>query len=137
MAIFQSADEMFGIVEPFLGKVTSDPELGPKFVKANTSFRVDYHDPSGTLVIDATGDPVRVLTGAEATAADTEVALSMSGDDGHKFWLGDLNLPISLAKRKVKTSGNLTKMLGLLPVLTPAYAQYKAYLKDIGRDDLL
>lgn len=137
MATFSTTDEMYRVVTPFLIKVTRDADLAPKFAASHTSFRVNYHDPEGTLLIDATQEPVEVKQGEQAREGAAAVELSMSGDDGHKFWLGDLNMPIALAKRKIKVSGNLTKMLGLLPAMAPAFERYKAYLKEISREDLL
>ena len=41
-------------------------------------------------------------TGAEARAPDFKVELLTSSDDGHKFWLGNLNISIAIAWRRVK-----------------------------------
>ena len=65
-----------------------------------------------------------------------EIVMTMEADTAHKFWLGNLNVPLALAKRKVKVDGNLTKMMGLLPAIGPAYARYAEYLKANGRADL-
>lgn len=134
MPTFASAEEMYAVVTPYLEQLTSDPVIGPKFVAANTSFRVSYTNPDGTFLLDATQNPAVVTAGDTAPA---EVGLTMSADDGHKFWLGDLNIPIALAKRKVKVDGPVTKIFGLLPALQPAYAAYRSYLTEIGRPELL
>jgi hypothetical protein len=137
MTTFASADEMYRIVTPYLEALTSDPVVGPKFVAANTSFRVTYTHPDGVFLLDATQNPAVVTTADAAVAGHAEVALTMTADDGHKFWLGDLNLPIALARRKLKIDGPVTKLFGLLPALQPAYAKYRSYLSDIGREELV
>jgi hypothetical protein len=134
---FASTDEMYGIVTPYLQSLTTDDVVGPKFVAANTSFRVQYTNPDGCFLLDATHNPAVLTTGEAAQTGAAEVALTMSADDGHKFWLGDLNLPIALARRKLKIDGPVTKLFGLLPALQPAYAKYKEHLAAIGRPELL
>jgi hypothetical protein len=137
LAVFGSAEELYGIVTPFLNQITADPEIGPKFVAGNTSFKVSYSDPGAVFFLDATQNPPLVKAGSEAAEAIAEISLSMSADDGHKFWLGKLNIPVSLARRKVKVDGSVTKLLGLLPAMQPAYAKYRTHLEETGHGALI
>lgn len=130
MAIFGSEQEMYDHFALYMEQLVNDPVVGPKFVKANTSFRVNYTDPDAVMVLDATHDPAVNKVGDEARSATVEVELYMSADDGHKFWMGDLNLPIALAKRKVKIGGPIPKLLGMLPAIAPAYTKYRAYVQE-------
>jgi SCP-2 sterol transfer family. len=134
MPTFQSADEVYKILGTFLDGLTKDPDMRPKFVAADTSFLVDYTDPVSRILVDCTCDPPRVVTD---TPADTpaEILIGMSADDGHKFWLGKLNMTIALAKKQVKVSGPMSKMLKLLPAMRPAFPRYQAYLEANGYAD--
>jgi hypothetical protein len=127
MTVFSTADEMYAHFTPFLDGLVSDPVVGPKLVSANTSFRVNYTGPDTVFILDATQDPAVVKVGTEALAETPEVELHMSADDGHRFWLGDLNIPVALARRKVKIDGPISKLLGMLPAITPAYSKYREY----------
>lgn len=133
MPVFATTEELYEVLTPFYESLTTDPEIGPKFVKANTSFRINHTGPEGTFLLDATHDPAVLTVGEAARAGEPAVDLDMSGDDGHKFWLGKLNLPVALATRKIKVSGGVTALLGLVPALTPAYAKYAEHLDKIGR----
>ncbi|NMO91656.1 hypothetical protein HH311_17905 [Actinomycetospora sp. TBRC 11914] len=124
-------------MEPYLKGIITDPELGPKFAKANTSFKVNYTEPEANFLLDCTVDPPVLHVGEEATSRAADVDLTMSADDGHKFWLGKLNLPVALARKKVVVAGPVTKLMGLLPALSPAFAKYRQHLSDTGREDLL
>ena len=137
MATFTSTDEMYEIVTPYLQSLTTDPVVGPKFVAAKTSFRVQYTDPDGCFLLNCTQDPAVLVVGEDAANGAAEVSLYMSADDGHKFWLGELNVPIALARRKLKIEGPVTKLLGLLPALQPAYTKYKEHLAAAGRPELV
>jgi hypothetical protein len=136
VTVFESSDELYATVTPFLQRIVASPEIGPKFVAANTSFCVHYTEPEALFLLDATQDPAVVSVGDAALAGDPEVSLHMSADDGHKFWLGNLNMPVALARRKIRVEGPVTKLMGLLPALQPAFAVYRSYLAETGRADL-
>jgi hypothetical protein len=134
--MFQSDDEFYEIFGKFLTELMQDDELGPKFADVGKVVRMNFSGPDASLLMDCTTNPPTITTNPPA---DTEgdVALSMKAEDGHKFWLGNYNITLGLAKRSVKVSGNIGAMLGLLPALQPAFARYEAYLKTINREDLL
>lgn len=137
MAVFSSTEEAEKIFGEFFEQVTMDPELRPKFVGANTSFRANYTAPEATLALDTTVDPPLVTVGEAAKAATVEVEMVMSSDDGHKFWLGELNIPMAMARRKVKVEGPVGKLLKLLPAMQPAFAMYRTFLKEQGQESKL
>jgi len=130
MALFGSAEGMYDHFGPYLQALMVDPVIGPKFVAANTSFRVDYTDPDATFVLDATRNPAVVTMGDVTFGRSTELVLTMSADDGHGFWLGKLNIPMAVARRKVKIDGPVTKLLGMLPAIAPAFAEYRRYCEE-------
>lgn len=134
MATFQTADEVYEIFGKFLTQLTQEPDMRPKFVAADTSFLVNYTDPESRILVDCTCDPPQVLTDAPADAT-AEIRLGMSADDGHKFWLGKLNMTVALAKKQVKVSGPMAKMMKLLPALKPGFARYRTYLEQNGYPD--
>jgi hypothetical protein len=132
MPTFASSEELYGALLPFYRKLVTDPVIAPRFAAADTSFRIRHIDPEGMFVLDATGPELVLLHGEDAAAADTEVELTMSGDDGHRFWLGKLNLPMALARKKIKVEGGVTKLLGIVPALQPAHAMYTSYAAEAG-----
>lgn len=136
MATFQSADEFYSIFGAFLTDMMSDAELGPKFAEVGKAVLMRFSNPDAAILLDCTTAPPTVTT-APPAEVEGDVTLSMKADDGHKFWLGNYNITLGLAKRSVKVSGNIAAMLGLLPALQPAFARYETYLKTIHREDLL
>lgn len=132
MPIFASTDDLYAALLPFYQKLVTDPVIAPRFTAADTSFRIRHIEPEGLFVLDATGPELVLLHGEDAAAAETEVELTMSGDDGHRFWLGKLNLPMALARKKIKVQGGVTKLLGIVPALQPAHAMYTSYATDAG-----
>jgi putative sterol carrier protein len=131
MATFANAQQVYDTIGLFLDQITKDPELGPKFVAADTSFLVRYTDPDCTMLVDATIDPP-VVTMNPDPATGTEISLEMAADDGHEFWLGKLNMALALAKGKVKVTGPISKIMKLLPAMRPAFPKYQAFLTERG-----
>ena len=131
MTTFVNAQQVYDKIGLFLDQITKDPELGPKFVAADTSFLVRYTDPECSMLVDATIDPP-VVTMNPDPAAPTEITLDMAADDGHAFWMGNLNMALALAKGRVKVSGPIAKIMKLLPAMRPAFPKYKVFLEERG-----
>jgi putative sterol carrier protein len=135
--VFSSAEEAEKVYAAFFEHITMHPELRPKFVEAGSAFRANYTDPDSAVSIDASSNPPVVKVGDAARAARVDVQLFMSADDGHKFWLGDLNIPMAMARRKVRIEGSVGTLLGLLPAVRPAFAMYREFLVGQGMADKL
>jgi putative sterol carrier protein len=127
MTTFQSAAEVYATIGKFLQEIVTADDMRPKFVAANTSFRVTYTEPVAVMVVDCTVDPPQVTCGE--LGQDVEIDLKMSADDGHMFWMGKLNMTVALAKKKVQVAGPMSKMMKLLPAMRPAFPRYREFLE--------
>ena len=130
MATVANAQQVYDTIGAFLDQLTKDPDIGPKFVAADTSFHVVYSDPDCDMLVDCTIDPP-VVTMAPGEVK-SEIELSMAADDGHQFWMGQLNMALALAKGKVGVKGPISKIMKLLPAMRPAFPKYKAFLAERG-----
>lgn len=135
MTVFQDENEVYRYLGGIFERAFDDPEVGPKLKKADLGLRVDYKDPKSTLFVDM-GDG-EILTGSDAESQDWDVALGMSADDGHEFWLGNLNFTVAMTKGQIRTKGPVKELLKLLPLARPLFAQYEELLREDGREDLL
>jgi hypothetical protein len=130
VATFTDAQQVYDTIGAFLEQITKDEDLRPKFVAADTSFHVIYSDPDCDMLVDCTIDPP-VVTMAPGEVK-SEIELAMAADDGHQFWLGNLNMALALAKNKVKVKGPISKIMKLLPAMRPAFPKYKAFIAERG-----
>lgn len=135
MTFFTSTEQLYDIFTGFMEDMAGDPELGPKFVKSKTAFRINYTEPDASILVDCTHDPIQITAGPSDTKPDVE--LTMKADNGHLFWMGKLKITTAITRRKVKVNGQVTKMMNLLPALDPAFARYRAYLAENGYGELL
>lgn len=128
MPIFSTSEEAAATLGKFIEEVAVDPELQPKWVASGVAFRMNYTNPDLVLVLDATQDPPVVRQGDAAKASDVSVDLFMETDAGHNFWRGELNVPMALARRKIKVTGPVGQLLKLLPAMQPAFTKYKEFI---------
>jgi putative sterol carrier protein len=111
-----------------------DPEIGPKLVDTELVIAFDFTDPQALVVIDMANKSVR--QGLEGGPAPT-ATMSMTADTGNAYWQGKVNLPLAMAKKKIKVDGNVASLLKLAPLGKKLYPVYIERLKNDGRDDLI
>lgn len=112
----------------------ADPEIGPKLVDTGLVVAFDFTEPQAVVVIDMANQVVREgLEGGPAPMA----TMSMTADTGNAYWQGKVNLPLAMAKKKIRVDGNVASLLKLAPLGKKLYPAYIAQLKADGRDDLL
>ena len=111
-----------------------DAEIGPKLVDTGLVVAFDFTDPEALVVIDMANKSVR--EGAEGGPAPM-ATMFMTADTGNGYWQGKVNLPLAMAKKKIKVEGNVASLLKLAPLGKKLYPNYIERLKNDGRDDLL
>lgn len=135
MAYFEDAQEVYATLGRLLAEITDDPELGPKFRRADTIVRYEHTDPESTITVrlkDGEGESVEF----GESEMDAEVVMKMSADTAHRFWLGNVNVTVALARGEIKAQGPVAKILKLVPLAKPVFPRYKQQLIDQGRAEL-
>jgi putative sterol carrier protein len=111
-----------------------DAEIGPKLVDTGLVVAFDFTEPAAVVVIDMANKAVREgVAGGQPPIA----TMSMTADTGNAYWQGKVNLPLAMAKKKIKVDGNVASLLKLAPLGKKLYPVYIERLKNDGRDDLV
>ncbi|MDP9189898.1 MAG: SCP2 sterol-binding domain-containing protein [Actinomycetota bacterium] len=136
MAYFKDAQEVYDTLGKLFVGLSEDEELASNFRKANTIVQYDYRDPESTITVRLQeGEPGDVDFGE--SEMEPEVVMSMDADTAHRFWLGQVNVTVALARGQIKAKGPVAKILKLVPLTKPVFPRYKAQLESDGRDDLV
>ena len=136
MAYFKDAQEVYDTLGKLFQQLAEDEEMAPKFRKANTIVQYDYREPDSVITVRLQeGQPGDVDFGE--TEMEPEVTMSMEADTAHKFWLGQVNVTVALARGQIKAKGPVAKILKLVPLTKPVFPRYKALLEADGRQDLI
>ena len=56
--------------------------------------------------------------------------MKMSSEVANRYFQGKENVAMAIARRRVKTSGNVKKALALMPITKPVFARYTALLEE-------
>jgi hypothetical protein len=122
MSTFSDAAELYRYVGGVFRIAADHPEIGPKMRAANITMQVNYSDPAASLTIRFR-EPMEVIDGGQDDDAD--VRLSMPADIAHRYWRGEYNLAVGLAKGQVKAKGPVNKILKLVPITKPLFPIYR------------
>ena len=130
MPVFESTEKFDEVLGGFFQLLGDTPMIADKLLESKMIIRFSYSNPDLVLVIDCTGDKLKITSGDTETKATVD--MSMQADVGHQFWLGKVNLTMALARRKIIAKGSIPKTLKLLPAIKPAYDLYPKYLDENG-----
>jgi SCP-2 sterol transfer family len=111
-----------------------DPEIGPKLVATGLVVAFEFTDPDAVVVIDM---PNKAVSAGGDGGPAPSATMAMTAETGNAYWQGKVNLPLAMAKKKVKVDGNVASLLKLAPLGKKLYPVYIQRLKDDGREDLL
>lgn len=135
MAYFADSQEVYRYIGQAFRMAQEDEQIGPKLRSANISLRLDLTDPAATLLVRLTEPAIEVIEGADSGIA-SDVQLRMSADNADKFWRGQYNAALGLAKGEAKARGPVSKILRLLPLAKPVFPLYRTLVaeKDARQD---
>jgi len=136
VAYFKDADEVYQYIGRLFEELAEDDELAPKFRRANTIVQYQYRAPESQITVKLIeGEDGQVDCGP--TEMEPEVVMTMEADTAHRFWLGNVNVTVALARGQMKAKGPVAKILKLVPLTKPIFPRYRALLEQDGRRDLI
>jgi hypothetical protein len=135
LGYFQNDQEVYDTLGKLFEGMRDDPELFPKFQRADTIVRYEFREPDSQITVKMLdGEPGQVDLGP--SELEPEVTMSMEADTAHRFWLGKVNITVALARGQIKAQGPVAKILKLVPLVKPVFPRYEAQLEEQGRTDL-
>jgi putative sterol carrier protein len=130
---FKSADEFREVMDKVFTIMSTDSDMGPKLRDAETPQRFEF--PDLDLVANVTyadevkdGQHLR-WEWSDAVDWEPEVEMKMDSDVANRYFQGKENVAMAIARRRIKTSGNVKKALSILPITKPVFAKYRALIE--------
>jgi hypothetical protein len=121
----QAMDRVFSLM-------SEDPDMGPKLRDADVPQRFEFEDLDLIVNIRAAReDEDGCLHWEWNDDVDwkSKVQMKMSSETANKYFQGKENVPVAIARRRIKTGGDIKAALALIPITKPVYAQYRAYIE--------
>lgn len=130
---FKDAAEVREYIGGVFVEAFADPEIGPRLASTGIVLGFDFTDPDTMLVIDTTSQTVGDGSGQPEPTA----VMAMTADLGSAYWQGKVNLPLAMARGKIKVTGNVASLLKLAPLGKKLFPVYIDRITASGRQDLL
>ena len=125
---FKSATEFREVMDKVFTIMSTDPDMGPKLRDAQTPQRFEF--PDVDLAVNITyaetvedGQNLR-WQWTDDVDWEPEVEMTMDSDVANRYFQGKENIAMAIARRRIKTSGNVKKALALVPITKPVSGLY-------------
>lgn len=130
---FKDADEVRHYIGGVFQAGFDDPEVGPKLQATGIVVKFAFTDPDADLVVDMAKQEI----GDGAGMAEPNAVMRMTAELGSAYWQGKVNLPLSMARGKIKVDGNVATLLKIAPLGKKLFPKYVETLRAEGREDLV
>jgi hypothetical protein len=131
-AEFRSSKEFRTVMDRVFAMMSEDPDMGPKLRDADVPMRYEFTDVDLVANIRAaTGDEVGNLYWEWSDDVDwkPKVRMAMSSETANRYFQGKENVAVALARRRIKSGGDVKAALSLIPITKPVYARYRALVE--------
>lgn len=130
---FASAEEFRDVIDRIFLIMSEDPEIGPRLREADVPRRFEFEDVGLVLNVRAGRvDEQANLAWVWTDAIDwsPKVRMTMSSETINRFFQGREKFAYAIARRRIKTSGDLRAALELIPITKPVYAHYRSLIAE-------
>jgi hypothetical protein len=131
---FASPDEFKEVMDRTFSLMSEDPDMGPKLREADVPQRFEFDDLDLVVNIRAgrPGEDAELhWEWTDDVDWEPKVRMTMSSETANKYFQGKENVPIAIARRRIKAGGDVKSALKLIPISKPVYGQYR---EMVGRD---
>src|SRR5688500_6260556 len=130
-AEFRSDKEFRTVMDQVFSMMSEDPDMGPKLRDADVPQRFEFTDVDLVVNIRAAraGEDGHLYWTSSADAdREPKVKMPMSSDTANRYSQGKANIAMALARRRIKSGGDVKAPLSLIPITKPIYARYSEFL---------
>jgi hypothetical protein len=124
---FSSRAEFREVMDRVFGMMDADPEMGPRLRDADVPQRFEFTDLDMVVNIRAAGageDGNLHWEWTDDVDWEPRVQMTMSSETANRYFQGKENIAIAIARRRIKTGGDVRAALSLIPITRPVYARY-------------
>lgn len=130
MVEFDSPKEFRQVMDRVFTLMSEDAEMGPALRDADVPQRFEFSDLDAVVNVRAggEGEDNLVWEWTDDVAWEPKVRMTMSSETANRYFQGKENVVVAIARRRIKTGGDVKAALALIPITKPVYAQYREVL---------
>jgi hypothetical protein len=127
MTEFASPKEFVEVMDRTFQLMSDDADIGPKLRDADTPQRFEFTDVDLVVNIRAGGDgePNLYWEWSDDVGWDPKVEMTMKSEVANRYFQGKENVALAIARRRIKTGGDVKAALALIPITKPLFEQYR------------
>lgn len=129
---FASAKEFREVMNRVFTLMSEDPQMGPRLRDADVPQRFEFDDVDLVMNIRAgTNEEAENLHWEWTDDVDwsPRVRMTMSSETANRYFQGRENIPMAIARRRIKTGGDIKASLELIPITRPVFERYRALVE--------
>ena len=132
MAAFASPDELKEVLDKTFTIMNDDEEMGPRLKAADTPQRFEFSDVGLSVSVRPSreGEEGNLLWVWGDADFEPRVRMTMDSQTANRYFQGKENVPIALARRRIKAGGDVKAALALLPITKPVFERYRAMVES-------
>ena len=131
-AEFRSPQEFREVMDRVFAMMDEDPDMGPQLRDADVPQRFEFDDLDEVVNIRASRDGEEGCLHWEWTDDvdwEAKVRMTMSSETANKYFQGKENVAMAIARRRIKTGGDVKAALSLIPITKPIYGRYRDFVE--------
>jgi hypothetical protein len=132
-APFSSREEFHEVIDRVFSMMDEDPDMGPQLRDADVPQRFEFDDVDMVLNVRAARPGEEGNLHWEWTDDvdwEPKVRMAMSSETANRYFQGRENVAVAIARRRIKTGGDVKAALRLIPITKPVYERYRAMVED-------
>jgi hypothetical protein len=132
-AEFRSSKEFRTVLDRVFSMMSEDPDMGPKLREADVPMRYEFTDVDlvANIRAAAPGEPGNLhWEWSDDVEWEPKVKMAMSSETANRYFQGKENVAVALARRRIKSGGDVKAALSLIPITKPVYARYRALVEE-------
>ncbi|UTI65800.1 hypothetical protein NBH00_06180 [Paraconexibacter antarcticus] len=124
---FHSSDEFRAVMDRIFTMLSEHPAMGPRLRAADVPQRFAFSDVGLVVNVRATRegeDGNLVWVWSDDIDWEPAVRMEMSSETANRYFQGKESIALAVARRRIKTTGDLRAALSLIPITKPVYSAF-------------
>jgi hypothetical protein len=130
--MFESNAQFREVMDRVFALMSEDADMGPKLRAADVPQRFEFPDADLVVNIRAGRDGEDANLHWQWTDDvdwEPRVRMTMSTEIANRYFQGKENVAMAIARRRIKTGGDVRAALEILPITKPVFERYRAMVR--------
>lgn len=128
-AAFESPQQLREVMDRVFAMMSEDAGMGPRLRAADVPQRFEFDDFDLVVNVRAAreGEPGNLRwEWTDDVDWKPRVLMAMSSETANRYFQGKENVMVAIARRRIRSGGDVKAALALMPIVKPIHDSYRA-----------